>query len=481
MTAHPMTSRLVVQWMSFREHAEQITLLRKRVFIQEQGYGESQISSSRDEKGLHLGAFYRGELVSMISAYLYDDEPAELARYGLSQVRGRVIQYGKRAELSEYRAHRIGEHLAAIMGRAIHETLSPECTFITLLPGTHSRLRAHYEKTYGFHFHMQMPPEEGGSLVLMCCNRDEQRALYLRLRKACAAGVARLKVNPPSLVRFLDRTNQLDLIAIEQLTDQNLYTAPLSFQDELPRLSAQTRLLLFEQKSRIDAVDFPNPPARLIDAGAGPGVYLSRLSKQPKFQGYDLVGLDLSSEMVTYARLNRPDIRWINASIYATGEDAQHYDVVHSNFLFIHLLNPALALQEVYRILKPGGMLYVLDVNDSTFEGPPVISQLIEMHGDLYEGNRSVMNDLPRIAEEHDFTLARSFSTKLRNVATQNNLLFNDDELHLDRRTSWALFSFIGQREELAEQFKAAQEYYFASNCEISICIQTHVYRKADH
>ncbi len=48
----------------------------------------------------------------------------------------------------------------------------------------------------------------------------------------------------------------------------------------------------------------------------------------------------------------------------------------------------------------------------------------------------------------------------------------------LDRLTMWSLYAFVGQRAELTAHFKAAQEVYFHSDCEMSVCIQTHVYRK---
>ncbi len=477
MTAKPMAAELVVRWMSFREHADQIMRLRRRVYCDEQGFGEDVLSSPHDEAGLHLGAFHNGEIVSAISGYLFEMTPKEAAALQLPYAPGAVAQYSKRVELREYRGMHIAKLLVSTLIRAIYEVIRPRLSFF-VLKGVHRKLVSYYTDTLGFDHHWTIEDDSGGTVVMGSLSPERLRWNYLRCRKVNEEEVKATGLQPPSLVKFLHQNDRLGLIAIERLTSENLYTAPLSFQDELPRLSAQTRLLLMEQKSRISAVDFPPPPASLLDAGAGPGVYLARLSKEPKFKGYDLVGLDMSAEMVTYARLNRPDIRWIQASIYGTGEKANCYDVVHANFLFLHLLSPALALYEIHRILKPGGILYVLDVNDSTFQGPPVISELIGLHSTLYEGNRSVLNTLPAIAQEFGLSLARSFSTRVRNTAPSREPIFFEDELKFDRNTLWGLFSFIGQREELTDQFKAAQDFYFTSDCEISICIQTHVYRK---
>jgi SAM-dependent methyltransferase len=480
MTTKVLTSGLILRWLSFKEYGDQIIRLRRRVFVDEQGYETEKLSSPRDEAGLHIGAFDGAELVSMTSIHIYENEPEALGQLGLPATDGRVLQYTKRAELKEYRGRGIGELLASIAGRVAHDTLDPEYTFLVLFKGAHAKLQEHYTKWFGWQYHGTLPESLGGSVVMTIPDRLSVRSIYFKLRKMSEEGAKRLGVQIPSLIRYLERAGRMDLVSMDRLKNQNLYTAPLSIQDELPRLSAQTRLLLIEQQSRIAAVQFPPAPARLLDAGAGPGVYLSRLAQASQFQGYELVGLDRSHEMVAYARLNRPDVRWIHGSIYDTGEPSCSYDVVHANFLFIHLLNPALALMEIHRILKPGGMLYVLDVNDSTFRGPPALARLIEVHTDLCEGNRSVMNILPGLAEEHGFALTRSFSTRAQNTAPDHELTFLDDEFSLDRRTSWGLFSFLGQRDELAEEFRAAQEYYFSSKCEISICIQTHVYRKVE-
>jgi ubiquinone/menaquinone biosynthesis C-methylase UbiE len=262
------------------------------------------------------------------------------------------------------------------------------------------------------------------------------------------------------------------------LASENLYTAPLSLRDELPRLSTQTRVLFAEQKPRIEAVEFPPPPARFLDVGAGPGVYLAMLARGAKFKGYEFVGLDASKDMVAYARLNRPDVTWVQTSVYDTKQPDLSFDVVHANFLFIHLLSPSLAIKEIARVLRPGGLFYVVDVNDSTFEGPPVIADMIQAHHELYEGDRSVLNVLPHLASEYDLSLVQSFSSRVSNSARTPEPQFLKDEVHLDHIKMWGLFSFLGQREELAYCFKPAQEYYFSSGPEISVQVQTQVYRK---
>jgi ubiquinone/menaquinone biosynthesis C-methylase UbiE len=476
MTAKPLPTRIVVQWMLFKEHAEQIMRLRHRVYCEAQGFSEDVISSEYDELGLHLGTFCDGELVSAISAYVYALSHEETQRFNLPAGTGRVVQYSKRVQLNSYRGNRVGQFLVTTMIRNIYELVKPRLAFF-LLKGIHKQLANHYVDTLGFDHHATIDDPSGPTFVMTSIDQARLRFNYFKVRQLNEQGAATLGV-PPSLVRFLDQVGWMDRIAFDKLLTENLYTAPLSLQDELPRLSAQTRLLLMEQKSHIAVTEFPPAPARMLDAGAGPGVYLSWLTRESKFNGYEFVGLDASAEMVAYARLSRPDVRWILGSIYATDEPDQSYDVVHANFLFLHLLSPALALREIYRILKPGGLLYVLDVNDSTFQAPPVISHLIELHANLCEGNRYVLNSLPGIAKEHSLSLVQTFSTRILNTAPVREQIFAGEELRFDRNTLWGLFSFIGQREELTEQFKIAQEYYFTSGCEMSVCIQTHVYRK---
>jgi len=470
---------LVIRWMSFAEDGERIVSLRRQVFVEEQGYGEDFIRTPYDEGGLHLGAFEGDELVSVVSLFVFDDDPEVFARYNVPLKSGRLLQYAKRAELAPFRGTGLADFMVASLARAAFEVLRPRYSVI-LLQGEHTQLQKHYGK-FGAEYHSKIPGPDGTELVVLIVPShtvDIARRAYLKLRKMQEVVGAKLGLRAPSLVKFLERTGRMDLIPMTALASENLYTAPLSLRDELPRLSAQTRLLFGEQKPRIAAVEFPPPPARFLDVGCGPGVYLSMLMRGSKLQGYEGVGLDASKEMVTYARLNRPDLTWLQASVYDTKLPDQHFDVVHANFLFIHLVSPQLALREINRVLRPGGIFYVVDVNDSTFDGPPEISQLISAHHELYDGDRSVMSSLPYLAAEHGFSPMLNFSTRVRNTSTSPEPVFLKDEVLLDRIKMWGLFSFLAQREELAQYLKSAMEYYYSSSCEMSICVETQVYRK---
>jgi ubiquinone/menaquinone biosynthesis C-methylase UbiE len=100
---------------------------------------------------------------------------------------------------------------------------------------------------------------------------------------------------------------------------------------------------------------------RALDIGTGRGdfaIYLAR-------SGFDVTGLDLSREMVSYARKRAVDHRLhINFRI----GDAEKlsfsnstFDVVVSRNLLWTLPHPDKALQEWRRVMKPGGTLVVSD------------------------------------------------------------------------------------------------------------------------
>jgi SAM-dependent methyltransferase len=102
---------------------------------------------------------------------------------------------------------------------------------------------------------------------------------------------------------------------------------------------------------------------RILDVGCGPGKVLRVLREQ----GWDAYGVDFSSVAVEYAR----SMHGLNVTLGDLFEAAYKdtfFDVVLFNHALEHMYNPVETLREVYRILKPGGLLLINIPNAGSFE-----------------------------------------------------------------------------------------------------------------
>ncbi len=103
-------------------------------------------------------------------------------------------------------------------------------------------------------------------------------------------------------------------------------------------------------------------PARLIDIGCGPGAFLA--AAEEKYPEIQLNALDLSEEMISETG------RRLSDTAEVTVGDAEHmplpdagYQVVTCNMSIHHYQNPQAAVNEMHRILNPGGFLLLNDMD----------------------------------------------------------------------------------------------------------------------
>ena len=103
-------------------------------------------------------------------------------------------------------------------------------------------------------------------------------------------------------------------------------------------------------------------PERLIDIGCGPGAFLCLV--EAAFPDIQLNALDISPEMIreTRERLADTAIATVGDSERMPLRDAQ-YQVVTCNMSIHHYPHPQLAMNEMYRILEPGGTLLLNDMD----------------------------------------------------------------------------------------------------------------------
>jgi malonyl-CoA O-methyltransferase len=91
----------------------------------------------------------------------------------------------------------------------------------------------------------------------------------------------------------------------------------------------------------------------VVDLGSGTGFFTNLLASR-----YDLViGLDISTKMLHFAKDNRSEaIHWLEADAYKLPLQDNSVDFIYSN-LMIQWCDPLnLVLDEIMRVLKPGGL-----------------------------------------------------------------------------------------------------------------------------
>lgn len=108
--------------------------------------------------------------------------------------------------------------------------------------------------------------------------------------------------------------------------------------------------------ARLDAQD----AERILDLGCGTGVLLTRLGETAPHTA--LVGVDPVAEMLDVARDRLPaDVElaqaWADQLPFPDG----HFDRVVAANMFHYIAEPAAALREVQRVLKPRGSLVLTD------------------------------------------------------------------------------------------------------------------------
>ncbi len=97
---------------------------------------------------------------------------------------------------------------------------------------------------------------------------------------------------------------------------------------------------------------------RILDLGCGPGLFTSPLSKNNQ-----IVGIDLSLEML---RLARPDLKPVKGDGTSLPFQNGTFDLVMAIEMLQHLSDFRSLLEEILRVLRPGGELIISSLNPTS-------------------------------------------------------------------------------------------------------------------
>jgi ubiquinone/menaquinone biosynthesis C-methylase UbiE len=123
-----------------------------------------------------------------------------------------------------------------------------------------------------------------------------------------------------------------------------------------------------EKKLRQDTIKLAriNPGDNVLEIGCGTGSLTLAAKEQAGLSGV-VTGIDIAPEMVAQARRKATrigaDVSFQEGSIADIPFPDNHFDVVMCSFMIFHMPDEVRkkGFPDIYRVLKPGGHLFILD------------------------------------------------------------------------------------------------------------------------
>ncbi len=100
------------------------------------------------------------------------------------------------------------------------------------------------------------------------------------------------------------------------------------------------------------------PGDRVLDAACGTGDLAIIAAKA----GGGVVGLDFSERMLERARRKAPELEWVRGDLLALPFDEESFDSATVGFGVRNVADLGAAVEELRRVLRPGGRLAILEI-----------------------------------------------------------------------------------------------------------------------
>lgn len=197
--------------------------------------------------------------------------------------------------------------------------------------------------------------------------------------------------------------------------------------NENKRLNFQNTIDVYNLSNELAYFDW-NKNHFVLDAGCGNGNVIEQLLNR----GLQKIhGVDFSPERIDEVKKrfeNQNEIEAYHAPLEQTGLADESYDRIICRYVYEHLTNTPEVTHELWRLLKPGGSLYIIEFDNIFFDfytkNEDFNRQLLELKNKLPQ-DFGIARKLPQLLKQHQF-----------------------DEVHWDAET----FFFKGERLEMEYQ-----------------------------
>ncbi len=181
---------------------------------------------------------------------------------------------------------------------------------------------------------------------------------------------------------------------------------------ELARLKEQATSF-WEQEKAVLVAHGIQDCCNILDLACGPGVVTRKIKSL--VPDSHVTGVDLNESLLQVA-INDSQQDGCDAPRFHKADctnlpfETSSFDFVYARFLFQHLSNPVTAIAEIKRVLKPGGRVLIVDVDDRDLNVVPACTsfeQLTRAAG-VYQsqagGNRHIGRTLDGLLKSHHFS-----------------------------------------------------------------------------
>ena len=103
--------------------------------------------------------------------------------------------------------------------------------------------------------------------------------------------------------------------------------------------------------------------ANVLEVAPGPGYMSIELSKMGN---YNITGIDISADMIKICKKNaereKVNINFIQGNVTAMNLEEESFDFIFCSAAFKNFKEPVLALKEMHRVLRKGGIVLISDL-----------------------------------------------------------------------------------------------------------------------
>ena len=110
----------------------------------------------------------------------------------------------------------------------------------------------------------------------------------------------------------------------------------------------------------------PGPNDRILDVGAGKGDVAALVQQTGSC---DVYALDPDKRRIAVASKTHPDVKTCVSGSESIPYEDGFFDKVYSTMAVHHFTDQVKSFKEIARVLKPGGILVVVDINSRSFLG----------------------------------------------------------------------------------------------------------------